>query len=128
MIISKMDEDLIKQVYTQTGADREKIIAALEKHDSHVVNASLDILGASKDLLVDPEAERERNQNKSKIQDIMKDIPPMVGSLPPLCSFCGTSGMTTALKRCSRCQKNLYCSRVCQGQQWAEHKKYCLKV
>ena len=123
-----MDEDLIKQVYTQTGADREKIVAALEKHDNHIVNASLDILGAGQDIMVDAEAESKREENRSKIQDIMKEIPPMVGSLPPLCSFCGTSGLTTALKRCSRCKINLYCSRVCQGGQWSEHKKFCLKV
>ena len=121
-----MDEDLIKQVYTQTGAERDIIISALEKHKNHVVNASLDILGASEDLFVDAEAERERNKNKSKIQDIMAEIPPMVGPLPPLCSFCGKG--STALKRCSRCKKNLYCSRVCQGIQWSEHKKYCLNV
>jgi len=123
-----VDENLIRQVYTQTGADRDKIISALEKHDSHVVNASLDILGAKDDILVDTEAESKREKNKEKIQDIMKEIPPMVGALPPLCSFCGCDGLITALKRCSRCKKNLYCSRNCQSLQWGSHKKYCLKV
>jgi len=121
-----MDEDLIKQVYTQTGAERDIIICALEKHNNHVINASLDILGASEEVLVDTVAESKREENKDKIQDIMKEIPPMVGPLPPLCSFCGKG--STALKRCSRCKKNLYCSRVCQGIQWSEHKKYCLNV
>jgi len=120
-----MDEELIKQVYLQTNAEREKIISALEKHNGHIVNASLDILGAGEELLVDPEAESKRQKNKGKIEDIMRDIPPMVGSLPPMCSFCGDS---TTLKRCSRCKKNLYCSRVCQNLQWSVHKKYCLKV
>ena len=123
-----MDEDKIKQVYTQTGAERERIIEALEKHEGHIVNASLDILGASPDVMVDPEAEGKRKENQGKIQDIMKDVPPMVGPLPPLCSFCGADGMKTALKRCSRCKKNLYCSRGCQSFQWSDHKKYCLKV
>ena len=122
-----MDEDLIKQVFTQTGADRDKIINALEKHDNHVVNASLDILGASDEILVDTEAENKREKNKNKIQDIMKEIPQLVGVLPPLCSFCGQGESSgTSLKRCSRCKKNLYCSRVCQSIQWSEHKKYCL--
>ena len=67
----------------------------------------------------------KRNENKGKIEDIMRDVPPMVGPLSPLCSFCGTSGK---LQKCSRCKINLYCSRTCQSIQWEEHKKYCLKV
>ena len=121
-------EELISQVYNQTGGERSKIVEALKKHEGHVVNASLDILGAGDNLLVDKEAESKRDNNIGKIEDIMKIIPPMVGALPPLCSFCGADGMETALKRCSRCKKNLYCSRVCQSIQWDEHKKYCLKI
>jgi len=122
-----MDEDLIKQVHTQTGAERDRNIEALEKHGNHVVNAAMDILGASDDQLVDVEAEasNKRNENKGKIEDIMRDVPPLVGSLSPLCSYCGCSGK---LQKCSRCKKNLYCSRTCQSIQWVEHKKYCLRI
>ena len=41
-----------------------------------------------------------------------------------LCHFCGLEG----LKECSICKACKYCSVECQKQDWAQHKKVCVKV
>lgn len=40
---------------------------------------------------------------------------------PPVCSNCEGE----ALKRCSRCQSEWYCSRPCQVKHWSKHKTFC---
>ena len=39
------------------------------------------------------------------------------------CVACGKVPETK--KRCSRCQKTIYCSRACQTGDWKSHKKVC---
>ena len=38
------------------------------------------------------------------------------------CAFCGS---TVGLKKCARCMGAMYCSKECQTQHWAEHKRGC---
>lgn len=38
---------------------------------------------------------------------------------------CHTCGLTENLKRCSRCQKVVYCSLACQRKDWNTHKEKC---
>lgn len=39
------------------------------------------------------------------------------------CSFCYRNGRN--LKRCSKCRKAFYCSKVCQKNHWKMHKHFC---
>ncbi len=39
------------------------------------------------------------------------------------CSHCHLTRVE--MSRCSRCEKQRYCSRVCQQNDWSEHKKVC---
>ena len=41
---------------------------------------------------------------------------------PPICANCHGGD---AVKRCSRCQNEWYCSRPCQVQHWGKHKPVC---
>ena len=41
---------------------------------------------------------------------------------PPVCANCHGGD---AVKRCSRCHNEWYCSRPCQVQHWAKHKLIC---
>ena len=120
-----ISDDLISQVYIQTGAEKNIIIEALKNNNNHVVNASLEILGANKDSLVDKEKEEKNKkelENIKKFNKISKTLPKVIGKLPRLCSFCGES---STLKRCSRCKKMFYCSPDCQRIQWESHKPFC---
>ncbi|XP_057314808.1 zinc finger MYND domain-containing protein 10-like [Hydractinia symbiolongicarpus] len=40
---------------------------------------------------------------------------------PPVCANCHSE----AMKRCSSCQNEWYCSRPCQVQHWSKHKQLC---
>lgn len=40
---------------------------------------------------------------------------------------CANCGKKSDLKQCSACKNEQYCSRECQQQHWAEHKKVCKK-
>lgn len=42
------------------------------------------------------------------------------------CSNCfGIASSGSTLFRCSRCRRNMYCSKVCQKLHWSEHKSEC---
>lgn len=41
------------------------------------------------------------------------------------CAHCGQRGEGVILKQCTSCKNVLYCSRPCQVDNWAEHKKHC---
>lgn len=41
------------------------------------------------------------------------------------CNFCGVSGTSQKLVRCTRCKKAWYCGKVCQLADWKAHKKEC---
>ncbi|XP_053724523.1 zinc finger MYND domain-containing protein 10 isoform X1 [Synchiropus splendidus] len=49
--------------------------------------------------------------------DVMESLIPE----KPKCGLCGRE----AAKRCSQCQAEWYCSRECQVNNWAKHKKVC---
>ena len=40
--------------------------------------------------------------------------------------FCGKQGRLSEMKKCSRCMKMLYCTPLCQKQDWKSHKKNCV--
>ncbi|CAG07000.1 unnamed protein product, partial [Tetraodon nigroviridis] len=65
------------------------------------------------------------NDLKSQAQSLAQtyNLDVMESLLPekPKCGFCGNE----ALKRCSRCQVERYCSRECQVKHWSKHKKAC---
>ena len=39
--------------------------------------------------------------------------------------FCKVCQKAENLKKCSRCQETVYCSKICQQQDWASHKPEC---
>jgi len=41
------------------------------------------------------------------------------------CANCGSIDSPDKLKQCSSCKESLYCSKTCQKQNWAEHKRNC---
>jgi len=42
---------------------------------------------------------------------------------PKHCRGCDVSKLESALKKCSRCQRQYYCSSACQKADWKRHKK-----
>lgn len=69
------------------------------------------------------------NDERARQRDIARlaqtyNLESLEDSLPP--PTCGACGKTTdAMKRCSRCKNEWYCSRVCQVQSWKNHQKVC---
>ena len=49
-----------------------------------------------------------------------------------ICAFCGTwqigAKQSLKLKKCSRCHVTFYCSKKCQKEHWATHRKLCKKL
>ncbi|XP_065669774.1 zinc finger MYND domain-containing protein 10 isoform X4 [Hydra vulgaris] len=62
---------------------------------------------------------KERAQSLSTTYNI--DLLENLINEPPTCAYCHGE----AMKRCSRCQNEWYCSRPCQVSHWNKHKELC---
>jgi len=86
--------------------------------------------------------EEMTNNNKEEIKAILEQARAL--RREDICANCGVTTTTTStttmttidnslspsptrMQRCSRCEKVYYCSRVCQKQQWKEHREFCNK-